>query len=108
MTAAVTAVAAPLVLRINGGYYSDSPSTLILLAMASIPCVINNILSSAAVSFGSIRLWLVSDLVLGVGLVALAFMLVPPLGADGLALADLGGYVATDLVLLPVLRKRRA
>ena len=99
--AAVVAIAAPLILGLSGDYYEARPWTLVVLAIAAVPLVLNNILSSAAISYGSVRAWLVSDVVLAAAVIALALALVPSMQAVGLALAYFGGYVLTDLALIP-------
>jgi O-antigen/teichoic acid export membrane protein len=99
--AAIIAVAAPWIMGLSGDYYGARPWTLVVLAVAAVPLVLNNILSSAAISLGAVRAWLVSDVVLAVGVLALALALVPSFAAAGLALAYLGGYLLTDLALMP-------
>lgn len=103
--AALIAVAAPFIMGLSGDYYAARPWTLVVLAIAAVPLVLNNILSSAAISYGAVRAWLVSDVVLAVGVVALALALVPDLQAAGLAVAYLGGYLLTDLALMPAVAR---
>lgn len=101
LPAGLFAVAAPEILRLNGHEYADHPLPLVILAAAAVPCAINNVLSSAAISVGAIRVWVLSDIALAVGLVGLAVAMVPNLDASGLAFAYLGGYIVTNLVLAP-------
>jgi O-antigen/teichoic acid export membrane protein len=99
LTAAVIAASAPLVLRFSGAFYARHTLPLIILAAASIPAALNNVLSSTSVSLGAMRAWLASDVVLAVVLLGTAAALIGSLGATGLATAYLAGMVATDLVL---------
>jgi hypothetical protein len=106
LPALIIALAAPLLLGLSGAFYADHPLPLIVLALASIPTALNNVLSGTAVGLGAMRAWLVSDIILAVVLVGTAAALVGGLGATGLALAYLAGYVATDLALAGPLSKR--
>jgi O-antigen/teichoic acid export membrane protein len=99
LTAAVIAASAPLVLRFSGAFYARHTLPLIILAAASIPAALNNVLSSTSVSLGAMGAWLASDVVLAVVLLGTAAILIDRLGATGLATAYLAGMVATDLVL---------
>ena len=106
VAAAVIAATAPLVLGFSGDFYSRHPLPLMILAAASIPTALNNVLSSTSVSLGAMREWLVSDVVLAMVLFGTAAALVASLGATGLAIAYLAGMVATDLVLAWPLSRR--
>jgi O-antigen/teichoic acid export membrane protein len=106
LPALIIALAAPLLLGLSGAFYADHPLPLIVLALASIPTALNNVLSGTAVGLGAMRAWLVSDIVLAVVLVGTAAALVGGLGATGLAVAYLAGYVATDVALAGPLSKR--
>lgn len=106
--AVVVAVAAPLILSLSGAFYGDRPLTLVILAVAAVPCVANNVLSSAAVGFGAMRAWLWSDVALAIGVVGTAVLLIPSMGAGGLALGYLAGYLLTDGVLAPAVLRRPA
>jgi O-antigen/teichoic acid export membrane protein len=106
VVAAIVAVAAPLVLGFSGHFYSNHPLPLIILAIASVPAALNNVLSSTSVSLGAMREWLASDLVLAVGLLATAVALIASIGASGLAVAYLVGMIATDLALAWPLSQR--
>jgi O-antigen/teichoic acid export membrane protein len=107
--AVVIALTAPLLLGLSGHFYETHPWPLVILAAASIPTALNNVLSNTSVGLGEMRAWLVSDLVLGAVLVGAAAGLVGAgLGATGLALAYLAGYVGTDLALAgPLVRRLR-
>ena len=108
---AATAIAAtaPVVLGFSGGFYSRHPVPLIILAVASVPTALNNVLSSTSVSLGAMRDWLMSDLALAVVLLGTAAALVGSSGASGLAAAYLAGMVATDLALaFPLSRRMRS
>jgi O-antigen/teichoic acid export membrane protein len=106
VAAAVIAAAAPLVLGFSGDFYSRHPVPLMILAAASIPAALNNVLSSTSVSLGAMREWLVSDVVLATVLLGTAAALVGGIGASGLAVAYLAGMVATDLMLAWPLSRR--
>ena len=107
--AVVVVIAAPLLLGFSGGFYSDHPVPLFILAAAAIPTTINNVISNAAVGLGLIREWLISDVVLSGVLLGSAIVLVAALHATGLALAYLVGFIATDLVLAaPLIARLRA
>ena len=107
LPAAVTVAAASLVLELNGGFYADRPAALMVLAIAAVPCVANDVLSSAALSEGRVRAWLLSDVALAATLAGLAVALVPAHGATGLAWAYLAAYTVSAAVLLPVLSRSR-
>jgi O-antigen/teichoic acid export membrane protein len=104
--AVVVAAVAPLLMGLSGGFYQDHPIPLVILAAVAVPAALNNILSSTSVGVGAMRAWLLSDVVLAAVVLTAAALLVAGLQADGLAIAYLAGYAATDLVLLrPVLRR---
>jgi len=104
--AAVLALLAAAVLGLSGRYYGHHVAPLRILMLAAVPGALNNVLSSASVSLGAMRAWLVSDLVLALAFFATAVVLIPGEGATGLALAFLAGYVATDLALIrPIVRR---
>lgn len=106
VVAAVIAATATPLLGFSGDFYARHPLPLIILAAASIPTALNNVLSSTSVSLGAMREWLVSDVVLAIVLLGTAATLVSSIGATGLALAYLAGMVATDLVLASPLSRR--
>jgi len=95
------AFAAPL-MGLQGAEYSLESGVLVILAVATVPAALNNVLSSRALAEGRLALWVWSDLALSITLAASAFALVPLLDGIGLASAYLAAYVATCLVLLPI------
>jgi O-antigen/teichoic acid export membrane protein len=104
--ALLLALLAPVVLGLSGKYYSHHLAPFRILMLAAVPGALNNVLSSAGISLGAIRAWLVSDIVLALAFFATAVTLIPGHGATGLALAFLAGYVATDAALIrPILRR---
>jgi O-antigen/teichoic acid export membrane protein len=95
------AFAAPL-MGLQGAEYSLASGVLVVLAVATMPVVLNSVLGDRALAEGRLALWVWSDLAFAVVLVASAVALVPQLGGIGLAWAYLAAYVATCLVLLPI------
>jgi O-antigen/teichoic acid export membrane protein len=95
------AFAAPL-MGLQGAEYSLASGVLVVLAVATVPAALNNVLSNRALAEGRLALWVWSDLALSTTLAASAVALVPPLDGIGLAAAYLAAYVATCLVLLPI------
>ena len=95
------AFAAPL-MGLQGAEYSLASGVLVVLAVATVPAALNNVLSNRALAEGRLALWVWSDLALSITLAASAVALVPPLDGIGLASAYLAAYVATCLVLLPI------
>ena len=95
------AFAAPL-MGLQGPEYSLASGVLVVLAVATVPVALNNVLGDRALAEGRLALWVWSDLALAIVLVASAVALVPALGGIGLASAYLAAYVATCLVLLPI------
>jgi O-antigen/teichoic acid export membrane protein len=106
--AGILALLAEPALALSGPFYSAHTGPLILLAAAAIPSALNNVLSSASLSLRLIRAWLISDVVLAAALFATALATISSLGASGLALAYLVGFVATDAALILPLRRRLA
>jgi O-antigen/teichoic acid export membrane protein len=106
--AVVLAAAATPLLALSGAYYSHHVAPLRVLMLAAVPGALNSVLSSASVSLGAIGAWLWSDVVLAAAFFSVAIILIPLVGATGLAIAYLTGYVATDLSLVrPVARRLR-
>jgi O-antigen/teichoic acid export membrane protein len=90
--------------QIGGRGYQPSTTSLIVLAIASLPTALNNVLGQAALSMDLTVAWIASEVALAVGLAAAAMLLVPSLGSLGLALAYLTGMTLTCVVLaVPVL-----
>jgi O-antigen/teichoic acid export membrane protein len=88
------------ILSFSGDYYANHPAPLVVLAVATIPSALNNVLSTGSLGIGAFRSWLVSDVALAVVLVGTAAVFVPIYAASGLALAYLLAYIATDTVLV--------
>jgi O-antigen/teichoic acid export membrane protein len=98
------AISARWLLGLSGTYYAHGLAPFLVLMAATVPSALNNVLSSASLSLGAIRAWLISDLVLAVAFIGTAMTIVPLVGATGLALAYLAGYLASDAALArPVL-----
>ena len=97
--AAAFALSARWLLGLSGSYYVHGIAAFLVLMVATVPSALNNVLSSASLSLGAIRAWLISDVVLAVAFIGTAVALIPAAGATGLALAYLAGYVATDAAL---------
>lgn len=95
------AFAAPL-MGLQGAEYASASGVLVILAVATVPAALNNVLGSRALAEGRLAIWVWSDLALATTLVACAIALVPALDDIGLAAAYLAAYVATCLVLLPI------
>jgi O-antigen/teichoic acid export membrane protein len=107
--AALLAISASLVLGLSGPYYSHHLTPVRVLMLAAVFGALNNVLSSASLSLGAVRAWLVSDLVLAAVFFVTAIVVIPLSGATGLALAFLTAYIATDAALVgPVVRRLRA
>ena len=106
LPALLLALLAGPVMGLSGSHYRAHPAPLVLLAIAAVPSALNSVLSSRAISIGAMRLWLWSDIALAGVLVVTASALVGS-GAAGLAIAYLAAFVATDTVLVPVVRDAR-
>jgi O-antigen/teichoic acid export membrane protein len=103
--AILVVLVAPHLASLGGKGYMPATSVIIWLAVASVPTALNNVLSQAAISLDLIREWLVSDVVLGIGLVATTALLVLELGPVALAIGYVVGMLATCAVLArPVLK----
>jgi O-antigen/teichoic acid export membrane protein len=95
------AFAGPL-MGVQGPEYSLASGVLVVLAVATVPVALNNVLGDRALAEGRLALWVWSDLAFAIIVAASAVALVPPLGGIGLAWAYLAACVATCLVLLPI------
>ena len=93
---------------LQGSEYASASCVLVVLAVATVPAALNNVLSNRAVAEGRLALWVWSDLALSFTLAAGAVALVPLLGGIGLATSYLAAYVATCLVLMPIVLSARA
>lgn len=99
----VIAFAGPL-MGLQGAEYATGAGVLVVLAIATVPTGMNNVLSNRALAESRLALWVWSDLALSATLVVGALLLIPPLGGIGLATAHLLAYAATCAVLLPLAR----
>ena len=93
---------APALMGLQGSEYSVASGVLVVLAVATVPVALNNVLGDRALAEGRIALWVWSDLAFAIVLAASAVALVPALDGIGLAWAYLAASVATCLVLLPI------
>jgi O-antigen/teichoic acid export membrane protein len=87
---------------LQGAEYALESGVLVVLAVATVPAALNNVLSNRALAEGRLALWVWSDLALSITLAASAVALIPRLAGIGLGLAYLAAYVATCLVLWPI------
>lgn len=92
---------------LQGEEYLRATAVLTVLGVAVVPTAMNNVLSQRAVAEGRMVLWMWSDLALALTLVVASIMLVPAFGGVGLALSFLLAYVATCVVLLPIVQTGR-
>lgn len=97
----VIAFAAPL-MGLQGPEYSLASGVLVILAVATVPAAMNNLIGGRALAEGRLTLWVWSDLALATTLAVIAVLLVPPLNGIGLAVAYLAAYLVSCLVLLPI------
>ena len=98
----------PLVMGLTGHFYGTQTTVLAVLLVATIPTVVNNVLSQTAVSVGAVAAWVWSDVVLAVSFAIVAVILVPRHGAIGLSLAYVVGYVVTCVALVGPVHSRLA
>lgn len=103
----ITAIG-PLAMSLTGHFYRTQTTVLAVLLAATLPMVVNNVLSQTALSVGAVAAWVWSDVVLAVSLAVVAVILVPRDGAIGLGIAYVVGYVATCLVLVKPVHSRLA
>jgi O-antigen/teichoic acid export membrane protein len=90
------------IMGLQGPEYAMASGVLLVLALATVPAALNNVLSNRALAEGRLALWVWSDLALSLTLAGCAVILIPALDGVGLAVAYLAAYVATCLVLLPI------
>jgi O-antigen/teichoic acid export membrane protein len=95
-------------MSLTGHFYTTQTTVLAVLLLATLPMVVNNVLSQTALSVGAVAAWVWSDVVLAVSLAVVAVILVPRDGAIGLGLAYVVGYIATCLVLVKPVHSRLA
>lgn len=93
---------APELMGLQGPDFTLASGVLVVLAIATVPAALNNVLSNRALAEGRLALWVWSDFALAITLVVSAVVLVPVLQGVGLASAYLAAYIATCLVLLPI------
>jgi O-antigen/teichoic acid export membrane protein len=93
---------ATALMGLQGPEYALASGVLVVLAIATVPAALNNVLSNRALAEGRLALWVWSDLALSITLAGSAVILVPLLDGVGLASAYLAAYIATCLVLLPI------
>jgi O-antigen/teichoic acid export membrane protein len=96
-----------MAMRLPGAEYAGAAPVLTVLAVAVVPAAMNNVLSQRSIAEDKLALWVWSDVALAGALAGAALVLVPMLGATGLAWSYLIAYVVTCAVLLPVLRPER-
>jgi O-antigen/teichoic acid export membrane protein len=95
-------------MSLTGHFYGTQTTVLAVLLVATLPTVVNNVLSQTALSVGAVAAWVWSDVALAVSLAVVAAVLVPRDGAIGLGLAYVVGYVVTCLALVGPVRSRLA
>jgi O-antigen/teichoic acid export membrane protein len=95
------------IMALQGAQYAAGATILVVLGLAVIPAALNNVLSQRAVAETRLARWVVSDIALAGTLVAIALPLVPLLDGVGLAWAYVAAFVATCLVLIPVMTPDR-
>ena len=105
--ALLVAAASPLLMRLYGRQYAAGWHTLVILAISTIPSVLNTILGQPLVAAGKVHIRLLADVFLGVLLFISMRVLVPSRGADGLALAYLAAYTGSSIFLATYLRAWR-
>ncbi len=98
----------PFVMSLTGHFYGTQTTVLAVLLVATLPTVVNNVLSQTALSVGAVAAWVWSDVALAVSLAVVTMVLVPRDGAIGLGLAYVVGYVVTCLALVRPVRSRLA
>ncbi len=87
--------------RVDPGY-APYASTAALMAVVGVAISANNILGSMAVASQRLLAWIISDILLALGVMLGALLFVPGHGATGLALAHLLGYAVSAVWLVPV------
>ena len=95
------------IMALQGPQYAAGAGILVVLGLAVVPAALNNVLSQMAVAESRLARWVVSDIALAGTLIAVALLLVPALDGVGLAWAYVAAFVATCVVLIPVLTPSR-
>jgi O-antigen/teichoic acid export membrane protein len=90
------------IMGLQGAEYSRAARVLVVLAVATVPAALNNVLGSRALAEGRVAIWVWSDVALATTLAAGAVALVPAWNDTGLAAAYLIAYVVSCLVQLPI------
>jgi O-antigen/teichoic acid export membrane protein len=90
------------IMGLQGAEYSRAARVLVVLAVATVPAALNNVLGSRALAEGRVAIWVWSDVALATTLAAGAVALVPVWNDTGLAAAYLIAYVVSCLVQLPI------
>jgi O-antigen/teichoic acid export membrane protein len=101
--AAVAAVFSSRFMNLVGPSFAAYGDTLVIMCVAAIAMSANLIVGSLIVAAASTRSWIVSDVVLAVALIALAYAFVPTWGANGLAWAYAASYASSVCVMVPAL-----
>ena len=102
--AIIVAAAAPLCMRMFGAQYAGGWHTLAILALSTVPAVLNTVLGQPLVAAGKVHLRLAADVLLGLLLWTGMRILIPVRGPDGLALAYLAAYTGSSVFLAMCLR----
>lgn len=103
-SAVVMMVVGPPLLRAIDPAYGGFADVVILMAFVGAATAANNLVGADAVSRGQVRAWIWSDVLLAATLVAGALVLVPMLGALGLALTHLTAYAVSVGFLVMAVR----
>lgn len=105
--ALVLMVFATPIMALQGAQYAKGAAILVVLGLAVVPAALNNVLSQRAIAESQLARWVVSDIAQAGALIAIALPLVRLLDGVGLAWAYVGAFVATCLVLIPVVTSDR-
>jgi len=88
-----------------GKEFTQGNRILVLLCLASIFSVLNNVIGQSLISLGAINTRTVLDIFLSILVVGCGLLFIPSNGAEGLALAYLIGYFLTAILVLLVTQK---
>jgi O-antigen/teichoic acid export membrane protein len=103
----VIALGAGRIMTLYGAGYASGSRTLVIVALAATPIAVNTALGQALISQGRVWRRFGWDCALGVLLVAMAYALIPSLGATGLAIATGVAYGTVACALMAELVRRR-
>jgi O-antigen/teichoic acid export membrane protein len=95
------------IMALQGPQYATGAAILVVLGLGVVPAALNNVLSQRAVAESRLGLWVASDIAQAGALIFTAWLLVPSLDGVGLAWAYVAAFVATCLVLIPILSPDR-